>query len=225
MVAFRPVPCKVSLRAESRERTQTRGSEALPCTRDRVTVQGRHGLRAPHGGVVQVDRFAPVSSVRSLSTARDDRSWVDTPSSFDVGCSMLNVRCSLHALILQSALFLAATAGSLPAADLFRIDFEDYVPGRLVEGQPPQSETYQWTQSADAATVQEKLSHGGRRVRCKYVGYAKHLDVFRLGVLHKYGSLCLELRRTPTSDDEDSNINITRTSVAIWLKPQRLLQS
>lgn len=76
---------------------------------------------------------------------------------------MLNVRCSLHALILQSALFLAATAGSLPAADLFRIDFEDYVPGRLVEGQPPQSETYQWTQSADAATVQEKLSHGGRR--------------------------------------------------------------
>jgi len=49
------------------------------------------------------------------------------------------------------------------AADLFHIDFEEYTPGPLSEGQPEQSETYQWKQTGEAATVQEKLSNRGKR--------------------------------------------------------------
>ena len=67
----------------------------------------------------------------------------------------------IRALLLISGLLAYGTAAH--ADDLFRIDFEDHDPGRLVEGQPPESEQYQWTQSADAAMVQEKLSHGGGR--------------------------------------------------------------
>lgn len=60
-------------------------------------------------------------------------------------------------------LILAGRAVTVPAEDLFRIDFEDYEAGELADVQPAQAEMFRWQVPKGTARIQTEVAHQGKR--------------------------------------------------------------